>query len=178
MRAHAVRRAQRYDAIEGAPQWARTTLDAHAKDPREHTYTQEQVRVCVCLVVWSPPLPRALPYGYSFPHRRRRRKTQAAASRDARTQFERGLTADALFNAAAHQLERTGKMHYYIRMYWVKKVRGDGAVGWRNPRPHARAWGHQILEWSPDAAAALGIANAINDRYVSAPWEAGRDGMA
>ncbi len=70
---------QHYDDIEGAPKWARASLDSHAADPREHTYTREQ--------------------------------------------FEHGKTADPLFNAAAHQLERTGKMHYYIRMYWVKKVR-------------------------------------------------------
>ena len=58
-------------------------------------------------------------------------------------QLERAATRDPLWNAAQLQMVRTGKMHSYLRMYWAKK----------------------ILEWSPDAATALGIAIRQNDRY-------------
>lgn len=34
----------RYDAYESLPDWARTTLDEHRDDEREHVYTHEQLR--------------------------------------------------------------------------------------------------------------------------------------
>ena len=33
----------RYDSVDGAPEWARQTLDEHAKDKREHLYTEEEL---------------------------------------------------------------------------------------------------------------------------------------
>jgi len=57
--------------------------------------------------------------------------------------FEHADTHDDLWNAAQREMVTTGKMHGYMRMYWAKK----------------------ILEWTPDAATALDIANRLNDRY-------------
>ena len=35
----------RYDAFEGFPNWARQTLDAHRRDPREYVYSLEQLEL-------------------------------------------------------------------------------------------------------------------------------------
>ncbi|MEI8223998.1 MAG: deoxyribodipyrimidine photo-lyase [bacterium] len=58
-------------------------------------------------------------------------------------QFEHAKTHDALWNAAQMEMVITGKMHGYMRMYWAKK----------------------ILEWTPDAEAAMKIAIYLNDTY-------------
>lgn len=58
-------------------------------------------------------------------------------------QFAAGATHDDLWNAAQHQMVRTGKMHGYLRMYWAK----------------------QILAWAASPEEALQIANQLNDRY-------------
>lgn len=58
-------------------------------------------------------------------------------------QFAAGATHDDLWNAAQHQMVRSGKMHGYLRMYWAK----------------------QILAWTPSPEEALAIANRLNDRY-------------
>jgi deoxyribodipyrimidine photo-lyase len=34
---------KKYDSLDGCYEWARTTLDIHASDPREHLYTREQL---------------------------------------------------------------------------------------------------------------------------------------
>lgn len=60
-----------------------------------------------------------------------------------RLQLERGLTHDALWNAAQQEMLRNGKMHGYLRMYWAKK----------------------ILEWTPDLKTAMKIAIYLNDKY-------------
>ena len=57
--------------------------------------------------------------------------------------FERGETADPLWNAAQKEMVITGRMHNYLRMYWAKK----------------------ILEWTPDPSTAFAIAVDLNDRY-------------
>ncbi len=57
--------------------------------------------------------------------------------------LEAGETADPLWNASQKEMVLTGRMHNYLRMYWAKK----------------------ILEWSPDAETAFGIAVELNDRY-------------
>lgn len=77
------------------------------------------------------------------------RKTLAKHAGDARPylytydQFERAETHDPLWNAAQLEMVHTGRMHNYLRMYWAKK----------------------ILEWTPDAESAFGIAIALNDRW-------------
>jgi deoxyribodipyrimidine photo-lyase len=77
------------------------------------------------------------------------RKTLARHARDPRPvaysarQFEDAETHDPLWNAAQKEMALTGRMHNYLRMYWAKK----------------------ILEWSPDAEAAFGVALDLNDRY-------------
>lgn len=58
-------------------------------------------------------------------------------------EFEGGHTHDALWNAAEHEMEHTGKMYGYMRMYWAKK----------------------ILEWTSSPAEALKIAIYLNDTY-------------
>lgn len=58
-------------------------------------------------------------------------------------QLEDAETHDPLWNAAQDEMVLTGRMHNYLRMYWAKK----------------------ILEWSPDAETAFGIAVDLNDRY-------------
>jgi deoxyribodipyrimidine photo-lyase len=58
-------------------------------------------------------------------------------------QLEEAETHDPLWNAAQDEMVVTGRMHNYLRMYWAKK----------------------ILEWSPDAETAFGIAVDLNDRY-------------
>jgi deoxyribodipyrimidine photo-lyase len=60
-----------------------------------------------------------------------------------REELERTLTHDDLWNAAQHELARTGKMHGYMRMYWAKK----------------------ILEWTPSPEDALDAAIYLNDKY-------------
>jgi deoxyribodipyrimidine photo-lyase len=94
-----VARNPRYDELAGCPNWAIETLRKHARDPRPHLYSAEQL--------------------------------------------ERGETHDPLWNAAQKEMVITGRMHNYLRMYWAKK----------------------ILEWSPDAETAFGIALDLNDRY-------------
>jgi deoxyribodipyrimidine photo-lyase len=59
-------------------------------------------------------------------------------------ELERAATHDLLWNAAQVEMMTTGRMHGYLRMYWAKK----------------------ILEWSPSAADAQGVAIRLNDRYL------------
>ncbi len=58
-------------------------------------------------------------------------------------QFENAETHDDLWNAMQLQMVEEGKMHGWCRMYWAKK----------------------ILEWTPDAQAAINIALYLNDKY-------------
>jgi deoxyribodipyrimidine photo-lyase len=58
-------------------------------------------------------------------------------------EFERARTHDPYWNAAQRQMELTGKMHGYMRMYWGKK----------------------ILEWTPSPDVAHRIALELNNRY-------------
>jgi deoxyribodipyrimidine photo-lyase len=58
-------------------------------------------------------------------------------------QLEAGVTHDALWNAAHHEMVDTGKMHGYMRMYWAKK----------------------ILEWTSSPEEAMEIAIYLNDKY-------------
>lgn len=58
-------------------------------------------------------------------------------------QFAAASTHDSLWNAAQNQMMVEGKMHGFMRMYWAKK----------------------ILEWTPDAQAAIDIALRLNDTY-------------
>ncbi len=60
-----------------------------------------------------------------------------------REQLEEGETHDPAWNAAQLEMRLTGKMHGYMRMYWGKK----------------------ILEWTPDAEEAQGVAVELNDRW-------------
>lgn len=59
-------------------------------------------------------------------------------------QLERADTHDPIWNAAQRQLVRDGWMHSYLRMLWGKK----------------------ILEWSPDAEAALHAMVVVMSRYA------------
>jgi deoxyribodipyrimidine photo-lyase len=76
-------------------------------------------------------------------------KTLAEHNGDARehlytlNEFDRAKTHDEIWNAAQLQLTMTGKLHGYMRMYWAKK----------------------ILEWTPDAQAAIDYAVYLNDHY-------------
>jgi deoxyribodipyrimidine photo-lyase len=58
--------------------------------------------------------------------------------------FDKGATHSALWNAAQHELRRSGKLHGYMRMYWAKK----------------------ILEWSAGPEEAVGMALTLNDRWA------------
>jgi deoxyribodipyrimidine photo-lyase len=58
-------------------------------------------------------------------------------------ELEEGRTHDEYWNAAQHEMIRTGKMQGYMRMYWGKK----------------------ILEWSPDPEVAFASALLLNNRY-------------
>ncbi len=58
-------------------------------------------------------------------------------------EFEEAKTHDPLWNAAQTEMVMRGKMHGYMRMYWAKK----------------------ILQWTPNAKAAMHIAITLNDRY-------------
>ncbi len=60
-----------------------------------------------------------------------------------REQLERAETYDELWNAAQTQMVRHGWMPNYLRMYWGKK----------------------IVEWTPDAATAMGWMIYLNDKY-------------
>lgn len=60
-----------------------------------------------------------------------------------RGMFESGMTHDELWNAMQMQLVKEGKLHGWCRMYWAKK----------------------ILEWTPDAQAAIDTALYLNDKY-------------
>ena len=77
------------------------------------------------------------------------RKTIAEHARDEREhlytveQLERAETYDELWNAAQIQMVEHGWMHNYMRMYWAKK----------------------ILEWTPDADAAMQACVYLNDKY-------------
>lgn len=88
-----------YRSLENAPAWAQASLAAHAQDPREFIYTQEEWEACT--------------------------------------------THDTVWNAAQMELNKTGKMHGYLRMYWAKK----------------------ILEWSASPEEALRISIYLNDKY-------------
>jgi deoxyribodipyrimidine photo-lyase len=57
--------------------------------------------------------------------------------------FRDGKTHDALWNAAQHQILKSGKIHGYMRMYWAKK----------------------ILEWTRSPEEALSVAIRLNDGY-------------
>ena len=77
------------------------------------------------------------------------RKTLAKHATDPRpvtyteAQLEAGATGDPLWNASQKEMVLTGRMHNYLRMYWVKK----------------------LLEWTPDAESAFAIAVRLNDTY-------------
>lgn len=58
-------------------------------------------------------------------------------------QLEGAKTHDDLWNSAQIQLNKEGKMHGFLRMYWAKK----------------------ILEWSETPDKALAAAIYLNDRY-------------
>jgi deoxyribodipyrimidine photo-lyase len=58
-------------------------------------------------------------------------------------QFESAITHDTLWNAAQHEMMKTGRLHGYMRMYWAKK----------------------ILEWSYSPEEALQTALYLNDKY-------------
>lgn len=57
--------------------------------------------------------------------------------------WEQAQTHDEAWNAAQHQLTRSGKMHGYLRMYWAKK----------------------LLEWSVSPSDAIDTAIYLNDKY-------------
>lgn len=57
--------------------------------------------------------------------------------------FEHGNTNDPLWNAAQLEMEYTGKMHGFMRMYWAKK----------------------ILEWTQTPEEAMKVAIYLNDKY-------------
>ncbi len=67
-----------YDNFNSLPNWAIETLETHATDKREQTYTIKEL--------------------------------------------EEGRTHDIYWNAAQMEMNITGKMHGYMRMYWGKKV--------------------------------------------------------
>jgi len=58
-------------------------------------------------------------------------------------ELEQAQTHDPLWNAAQTEMNKRGKMHGYLRMYWAKK----------------------ILEWSPNAETAYKHAIYLNDKY-------------
>lgn len=59
------------------------------------------------------------------------------------SEFELGRTHDRAWNAMQHELERTGFLHGYLRMYWGKK----------------------ILEWTETPSDAYQIALSLNNKY-------------
>lgn len=58
-------------------------------------------------------------------------------------EWEAAQTHDEVWNAAQEELNKTGKMHGYMRMYWAKK----------------------LLEWSATPESALHTAIYLNDKY-------------
>lgn len=60
------------------------------------------------------------------------------------TDLKHGRTEDPLWNAAQHELVRTGKIHGYVRMYW----------------------GKQLLRWFRDWKKAYWIGVYLNDTYA------------
>ncbi|MFB6291075.1 MAG: deoxyribodipyrimidine photo-lyase [Candidatus Bipolaricaulia bacterium] len=60
-----------------------------------------------------------------------------------REEFERAETHDPYWNAAQKEMNLTGKMHGYMRMYWGKK----------------------ILEWTPDPETGYEITLYLNNKY-------------
>ena len=58
-------------------------------------------------------------------------------------ELEQGQTHDLYWNAAQHEMVKTGKMHGYMRMYWGKK----------------------ILEWTATPEQALEYALYLNNKY-------------
>ena len=60
-----------------------------------------------------------------------------------RSQWEKCQTHDEIWNAAQTELNKTGKMHGYLRMYWAKK----------------------LLEWSKSPEEAIKIGVYLNDKY-------------
>ena len=58
-------------------------------------------------------------------------------------EWEACATHDVVWNAAQTELNKTGKMHGYLRMYWAKK----------------------LLEWSASPEEALRISIYLNDKY-------------
>lgn len=77
------------------------------------------------------------------------KKSLAEHSSDAREftysqdEWETATTHDEVWNAAQNELNKTGKMHGYMRMYWAKK----------------------LLEWSATPESALRTAIYLNDKY-------------
>lgn len=70
--------------------------------------------------------------------------------------FEGGKTASINWNKIQKELESTGQMHPYTRMYWAKK----------------------IFEWSPTPEYALDVAIYLNDKYAyDAPSANGYTGI-
>jgi deoxyribodipyrimidine photo-lyase len=59
-------------------------------------------------------------------------------------QLDNATTHDAYWNAAMTEMQATGFMHNYMRMYWGKKM----------------------LEWSADPAEAFSTTLAMNNRYL------------
>ena len=60
-----------------------------------------------------------------------------------RAELEAARTHDPYWNAAQHQMVRTGRMHNYLRMYWGKKV----------------------LEWSETPEKAYAVLVHLNNKY-------------
>lgn len=77
------------------------------------------------------------------------RKTLAEHANDERehlyshAELEAAQTHDPYWNAAQHQMVRTGRMHNYLRMYWGKKV----------------------LEWSATPQEAYAVLVQLNNKY-------------
>jgi len=89
-----------YDRFETMTEpWAYRTMQAHADDPRDPTYTESEI--------------------------------------------EAGKTDDPYFNAAMHEMQKTGFMHNYMRMYWAKK----------------------IIEWTPSHEASYRLILRLNNRF-------------
>ncbi len=112
-----------YDKWEGLPEWCRRTLDEHSNDPREVSYTHEQL--------------------------------------------ENAETNDPNWNAAMREMIHLGKMHGYMRMYWVKQL-----IAWCISPEQAYEW---AIEWNdkysldgrdPNGYAGIGWCFGLHDR----PW--------
>lgn len=88
-----------YDNPKGFSNWAKTTIEEHKDDEREHLYSIDEL--------------------------------------------ENAKTHDELWNAAQMEMNKRGKMHGYMRMYWAKK----------------------ILEWTTSVEEAQKVAIYLNDKY-------------